>query len=189
MRVPSLLCFVFAIAAICAAQDSNFPAGPQYLMNFGSPLFLRPIATPTLSLSQAPPASAVAEAGKGVELSLTQATPPNPIDLFPIFYGNAAVQESRAPSEPVTPSEPAAATQSPAISGTSGLIEISGAALPSNLPPSIVNVGVQEVVDAPILRERGYGVTLAEASAYWKTHKPHAARVFTNRDVERFHGG
>ena len=183
MRFRSLLCFLFALGATCAAQDSNFPAGPQYLMNFGSSTFLRSIATPTLSLSQSPFASAAAEAGNGVELSLTQATPQNPLDLLPIFYGNTALQPSPAPSEPLAPGEP------PVITENSSVIEISGAPVPTNLPASIVNVGVQEVVDAPILRERGYGVTLAEASVYWKTHKPHATRVYTNRDVERWHGG
>jgi hypothetical protein len=182
MRFRSLLCFLFALGVTCAAQDSNFPSGPQYLMNFGSSTFLRSIATPTLSLSEAPPASAAAEAGNGVELSLTPATPQNPIDLLPIFYGNAP-QESPAPSEPLTPSEPPVTTES------SSVIEISGAPVPANLPASIVNVGVEEVVDVPILRARGYGVTLVEASAYWKTHKPHATRVYTNHDVERLHGG
>jgi hypothetical protein len=183
MRFRSLLCFLFALGVTCAAQDSNFPSGPQYLMNFGSSTFLRSIATPSLSLSEAPRASAVAEAGNGVQLSLTQATPQIPINLLQIFYGNAAPQESPASSEPLASDELRATTEN------SRVIEISGAPVPADLPASIVNVGVEEVVDAPILRERGYGVTLAEAAGYWKTHKPHATRVYTNRDVERLHGG
>jgi hypothetical protein len=182
MNFRYLLCFLFIVAAVSCAQDSNFSAGPQYLMNFGSPTFLRSIATPTLSLSEAPPASAAAEAGYGVQLSLTSATPQTPIDLLPIFYGNAARLEPSALTEPAAPTEPPTTTEN------SSVIEISGAPVPANMPASIVNVGVQEVVDAPILRERGYGVTIAEASAYWKTHKPHAARVYTNRDVDRLHG-
>src|ERR1700722_314047 len=105
LRFRSLLCFFFALGATCAAQDSNFPAGPQYLMNFGSSTFLGSIATPSLSLSEAPRASAVAEAGNGVQLSLTQATPQIPINLLRIFYGNAAPQESPASSEPLASDE------------------------------------------------------------------------------------
>ena len=39
------------------------------------------------------------------------------------------------------------------------------------------------------LREQGYGVTLAEVAAQWRAHRPHASRRYTNRDVERLHGG
>ncbi len=167
MRFRSLLCFSLALGAICAAQESNFPAGPQYLMNYGSPLFFQSIATPSLSLS--PPANPTAEAGGGVQLSLTPGPIQKPLDLLPIYYG-------------------AAAGENPAATESSSLIEISGAELPATLPPSIVNVGVQEVADAQSLRLLGYGVTVAEAASFWKTHKPHAVRVFTNQDVERLHG-
>jgi hypothetical protein len=71
---------------------------------------------------------------------------------------------------------------------TDEVIELSGATAPAGLPASIINVGVQETVDAQELRLRGYGVTVSEASAFWKVHKPRAVRVFTNRDVEKLHG-
>ena len=173
MRFWSLLCLLFVLAGICAAQDSNFSKGPQYLMNYGSPMFLRPIATPTLSLGEVSPAGAAAEAGYGTEFTITSAAPQNPIDLFPIYYGEPKANDAVSDTSSVTPS----------------VIEISGATAPANLPASIVNVGVQETVDAQALRERGYGVTVSEASSFWKTHRPHAVRVFTNRDVERLHGG
>ena len=51
MRLASLFCFLIALAGISAAQDTNFPVGPQYLITGDSPMFLHPIATPTLSLS------------------------------------------------------------------------------------------------------------------------------------------
>jgi len=35
------------------------------------------------------------------------------------------------------------------------------------------------------LKLRGYGVTLPEASAYWKTHKAAASHHYTNTDIER----
>lgn len=170
MRFCSLLCVVFAVVGISAAQDSNFSAGPQYLMNFGSPMFLRPIATPTLSLSETTPASLPAtEAVTATETSSASAGSQGQINLTRIFWGGPETSE--------------------AVTETASVIEISGAQPPSNLPASIVNVGVQETVDAQALRERGYGVTVSEASSFWKIHKPHAVRVFTNRDVDRLHGG
>ena len=87
MRFCGWLCFFFALVGICSAQDSNFPVGPQYLMNYGSPLFMRPIATPTLSLGEASPARAAAEAGNGTQFSVTSAATQSPLDLFPIYYG------------------------------------------------------------------------------------------------------
>src|SRR5580692_4646860 len=51
---PALYFYSFlALSAIAFAQnaDTNFSAGPQYLMNSSSPNLLRPIATPSLSLS------------------------------------------------------------------------------------------------------------------------------------------
>jgi hypothetical protein len=32
-------------------------------------------------------------------------------------------------------------------------------------------------------------VTLGESASFWKSHKLHASRVYTNADVERLHGG
>jgi len=173
MRLYGLLLFGMALTGIAAAQDSNFSVGPQYLMNYGSPTFMRPIATPTLSLSEtAPVAMAAPEASSSSGSSLgnsaePSAAIPQPSDLASVYWGS---RES-----------------SPAIE-TGVVIEVSGATPPANLPASIVNVGVQETVNAQELRERGYGVSVAQASAFWKAHKPRAVRVFTNRDVEKFHG-
>jgi hypothetical protein len=170
MRICGLLCFVLALAGVGAAQDSNFAVGPQYLMNYGSPMFMRPIATPTLSLSEtaAPAAVVTPEASYSSSAGTSVSVPVQP-DLRRVYWGSQDETE-------------------PAVE-TGGVIEISGAAPAANLPASIVNVGVQETVDAQALRLRGYGVTVSEASAFWKVHKPHAVRVFTNRDVERLHGG
>jgi hypothetical protein len=180
MRFCGWLCFLIAAAGICAAQESNFSTGPQYLM-IGSPMFLRPIATPTLSLSETPATTSapVTEAAVASETSV----PPiatRQADLTRVYWG------SRDAAEPA--SETASATTSSTNTETTSVIEITGNAPPSNLPVSIFNVGVEETVDAQSLRERGYGVTVSEASSFWKTHKPHAVRTFTNRDVERLHG-
>ncbi len=183
MRFGAVLGLLFALVGACAAQETSFPVGPQYLITTDSALFLRPIATPSLSLS-APltglsAAAAATETVAAPETGTTSVTEtasaptssalPPPVNLSRIFWGSPETGEQ--------------------VSETSNVIEISGAATPSNLPESIVNVGVGELTDSSSLRERGYGVTVAEASAYWKTHKPRAPRVYTNRDIERFHSG
>lgn len=169
MRFCSLLCFVFAVAGVCLAQDSNFSTGPQYLMNYGSPQFLRPISTPSLSLSTPTASIPATEAVAPPETPSSPSTgSQSPADLARVYWGGPDVN---------------------AAASETSVIEVSGTTAPTNLPASIVNVGVQETADAQSLRERGYGVTVSEASSFWKTHKPHAARVFTNRDIERLHGG
>ncbi len=168
-----LLLFGMTLVGMGAAQDSNFSVGPQYLMNYGSPMFMRPIATPTLSLSESVPMSlAVPEASStsASSVGISAESPvavAQPSDLASIYWGS---RESAAAAEPAA------------------VIEVSGTNPPANLPASILNVGVQETVDAQVLRERGVGVSVSEASAFWKAHKPRAVRVFTNRDVEKFHG-
>ena len=185
MRFCSLLCFLFTLAGISAAQDSNFSVGPQYLMNYGSPMFLRPIATPSLSLSaplaplaptSSPESETVAASGTSsasTGTSAGSATGPafgsqSESDLARIYWGGPEMTEASAETN---------------------VVEISGTATASNLPASIVNVGVQEMVDAKSLGERGYGVTVSEMSSFWKTHKRPATRHYTNRDIERLHGG
>jgi hypothetical protein len=44
------------------------------------------------------------------------------------------------------------------------------------------------MIDTQTLREWGYGVTLGEIASFWKSHKPHTPRVYTNADVDRLHG-
>ncbi len=63
------------------------------------------------------------------------------------------------------------------------VIEITSANLAGPLPASLVEAGVTVGTDAQSLRERGYGLTLGEHAAYWKSHKGQARRVFTNSDL------
>lgn len=72
--------------------------------------------------------------------------------------------------------------------GTSD-IEVSSPKVPASLPASIVNVGVTEMLDPHALRARDYGMDVGEVAAYWKSHKLHASRVYTNADIERLHRG
>jgi hypothetical protein len=162
MRLASFSCLLFVVVGIAAAQDTNFPVGPQYLLT-GSPILAQSIATPTMSLdTPLPPLPSLPEVGPPVT---DQAFIPNPelqhqADLFPIYYGYPM------PSVVVLiSSEP-----------------------PRELPQSIVEAGVTGMTDVQSLRERGYGVPLGETASYWKSHKPRAPRVFTNADVERLHG-
>ena len=140
-------------------------------MTSSSPLFLRPIATPTLSLS-APLASVSAPA--------TEPTPqpPSPFatvssqpDLTRIFWGAPEV----------------AANVSENVTENVSEIEITSAQPTSALPASILDTGVTGMTTVQSLRQRGYGIPLGDTAAFWKTHKPHALRVYTNADVQRLH--
>jgi hypothetical protein len=162
-------------AGIAFGQDTNFPSGPQYLLNSdpmksGSPFFVRPISTPSLSLAAAPlevgasNATGALVAGAGNQSVL----PPNPyalpkIDLLPIYYG----------APPASVVEISFAPESSA----------------NELPASILGTGVWQMTTAKALRERGYGVTLVEAASYGKAQTRHVNRVYTNADIDRLHSG
>jgi hypothetical protein len=175
MRFARLLFFLFVVillAGISLAQeqkDTNFDAGPQYLVTSGSSIFLRPIATPSLTLGstlEAQPANPVTETSTEIPATALAQAP----DLTRVYYGG--------------PVEPA-----PEVSE----IEISSARVPTALPESIMqasimDVGVGAIVDSQSLRERGYGMNLGEVAAFWKEHKLHAPRVYTNADITRLAG-
>jgi hypothetical protein len=171
MRVScSCMLLVFSALGIASAQDTNFPSGPQYLVTYGSPLFARPISTPSTSFTQSPLEVGASNAtGILIAGAETQTvSPPSPdappkVDLFPIFYGGP----------------------------TASVVEISFRSEPSSnpLPASILDTGVWQITSAQALRERGYGVTLVEATTYGKTQIRHANRVYTNADIERLHSG
>ncbi|MFZ1140503.1 MAG: hypothetical protein WAN76_15075 [Candidatus Sulfotelmatobacter sp.] len=163
MRLGSLFCLLFLLVGITAAQDTNFPVGPQYLVTFGSPMFARPIATPTLWLDvPLPPIPSLPEVGPviGNQPYIENPELQHEVDLFPIYYGYPM------PS----------------------VVELTSAEPPRELPASIVDVGVAGITNAQSLREQGYGVPLGDTASFWKAHKPHAPRVYTNADVERLHG-
>ena len=154
-----LLGLLLMLAGSSAAQETNFPVGPQYLITSGSPLFLQPIATPSLLFGSGLPApSADSENATADEETVVPAAfeAQRQIALPSIYYGLPQVS----------------------------VVEIaSGEAV--SLPASILGPGVAEFTTPQALRERGYGVTLAEAAARWKTHTLRARRVYTNEDVER----
>ena len=166
MRLLGLTCLLLSLAGICVAQDTNFPVGPQYLMNYGSPLLLQPIATPTFSFGTPPASAAVAAIEVGSEEQPGPTTTRVQTDLPRIYYGEPKISEHGGEK--------------------ASEIEITSAQ-PVNLPASILNVGM-ELTDAKSLQERGFGMTLAEAAAFRKANKIRASHIYTNRDIARLHG-
>jgi hypothetical protein len=169
----SFLCgaiLVFACLGAAFGQETNFSRGPQYLMN-GSPLFARSLATPSISLAGPPlevgAANATADLIAGAEMQTT--VPPSPdafpvADLYPIYYGVAPVQ----------------------------LVEIDSsqeAVSRADLAARRLSTGVGRLTTPQELRRLGYGMTLGEAAVYSKSQARHAARIYTNADIERLHGG
>jgi hypothetical protein len=165
MRLATPFCLLIALAGISAAQDTkdtNFSTGPQYLVTSGSTMFLRPIATPSMSLEAALPGlPSLPQIGPAVEDQAFVANPElqHVANLFPIYYGYPM------PS----------------------VVELTSAELPRELPASITDAGVTGFTTAQSLRERGYGMPLGDTASFWKAHKRPAAHVYTNADVQRLH--
>ena len=172
MRIRALLCFLPFLIAYSAAQDTNFAAGPQYLLT-GSPLLVHSIATPSLSLdAPLPPIEAQnvssAEATNGVAYN-TNPQLEHQANLIPIYYGEPNYYQVPDASV-VEISFPEGATQS--VTG---------------LPASIVESGVTQFVDPQGLPVQSYGMPLGDVAAYWKSHKPPARHSYTTGDLKRFH--
>ena len=158
MRFSHLLLLLVAFPGFSLAQDTNFSVGPQYLSITGPSIFLQPIATKTMALDA--PLSPVPSPR---EVRPPQPFVSNPVlegqaDLFPIYYGY--------PPLPVI-----------WLVGTQ----------PGELPASITTVSYIEFVDPQTLRERGIGVSVAEAAAFSRGHRTAAVKVYTNDDLQRFH--
>jgi hypothetical protein len=208
MRIGHLLCLL-VLAAVSCAQDTNFAVGPQYLVTSDATLFLRPIATPSLSLSEPlpstpepfPPIRGVSSEGVTVA-----ETPSEPVRLSSqeffarVYWGEHTPDEVTArfivtptlslSEQPAIPSvmemneEAAQRTPAEPEREATGRIEISLARRPSS--SGVVQVGVTGTTDARRLSEGGYGVTMGQAASSAR-NKPHATRFFTNRDIERLH--
>jgi len=166
-RYLVLLGLIPFLAAPSFAQDTSFSAGPQYLITT-DPMFLHSIATPSLSLGEGAPAAVIPFATQTVatepvptETALPPSTgTPSVTDFSRIYWGSP-------------------------VAAPSSEIEITSAALPPNLPAGIFEPGVTGITNAQTLRQRGYGLSVAEAAAYSKANKRRASRVFTNEDLAR----
>lgn len=199
MRLKTVLALLPLLAGFCFAQDTNFTVGPQYLITNGSPLTIRPIATPSLSLGEAHPF--VADVNTAQPLAGQTSSAPSDTFLGAVYWGehkdaeivarrletpSASVSDTalymnyvtgQIPQASGSPAETAETPSAPSV------IEIAGALLPPNLPASILDVGVTGMTDSQSLMTRGYGVPLGDVAAYWKSHKPAAPHVFTNSDI------
>ena len=205
MRVHRVLLPLLVLVGFSVAQDTNFPVGPQYLVTIGNPMLLRPIATPSLSLS-----------GKTLAGTSEVPTPTEPPAFAPletvvyldnVYWGEHKPDEvvARRIEPPImspdqtagymnfvasqlTPPAPAPSTETTALEAGSSVIELTGAPMPANLPASILDVGVMGRADLLLLQERGYETSLGDVAAYWKSHRRSSSRVFTNSDVIRLRG-
>ena len=170
MRLAGLSILLLALTAACFAQDTNFAVGPQYLITKDSTLFLRPIATPSISLT-APLASISTTVSEPTAAAQTSSLPtgsPSQPDLTRIYWGGPEVNQ--------------------VASGNVSEIEITSRPPLQPLPASFIDSGVTGITDVQALRTLGFGVTLGETASYWKAHKPHTNHVYTNADVQRLHG-
>ncbi len=152
-----LLLFMLLVAGFCSAQDTSFGAGPQYLITTTNTKFLRPIATPSMSLdAPLPGIPTLPQIGPAVAEQPYVSDPllDHQPDLFPIYYGY--------PEIPV--------------------VELSGNA-PREVPASVNDTGYVGFTSVQSLVERGYGVSVAEDASFWKAHKRAVVRVYTNADI------
>jgi hypothetical protein len=194
------------------AQDTNFSAGPQYLVPSGNAMFLRSIATPSLDLSTATLAGTT-DVPSIVELPAL-ASGENTVYLHDVYWGEHSPDASFVPllqTPSMTPdqtagymnyvagqgalalpgsySETSESAVSPALPPsqlTAGgdVIELTGGPMPANLPTSIFDPGVTGIFN-PESMQHGYGLSLGEVAAYWKAHKRQAPRIFTDQDLRR----
>ncbi len=160
MRLASLLFLPVALAGISLAQSTDFSVGPQYLVTSPTPQFLRPIATPSISLNA--PLKPLPELPAVGPTVTNQPYVSNPelqhqADLFPIYYGYPPIAD----------------------------IELVSTGSTQELPASINDTGYLNVPNAQSLRSMGLGLTLAQAAAYSKAHKKRTTHVYTNEDLKR----
>lgn len=208
--MPRSLTFLLLLAllGVAAAQDTNFAAGPQYLITTGSPLFLGPIATPSLSLDPGlPPVPNVSAESASAPIS-SPAAAPDETFLGGVYSGDRTTTEivgRRLAPPSMTPSEtawymnavaaavaniPSPPSQTAAEAPPQpSLIEFTFAQPRANLRAAAFDLGATATADAQSIRELGYGASLGDVAAYWKAQKGHASHTYTNRDLQRLHGG
>lgn len=203
MRLRNVLVLLPVLTVASFAQDTNFAAGPQYLITNGSPLTLHNIATPSLSLGEPHPFAANASATEALAETIpSTVSAPSATFLGGVYWGDHTDNEilaRRLDTPSMNVSETAAymnsvaaqvagvptpsTEQAPAIPAGPIVIELTGGPVPSNLPSSIFDAGVTGMTNGQLLAVRGYGAPLGDIAAYWKSHKRATAHVFTNADV------
>ena len=199
MRICGFMLLLLTMSAFSAAQDTNFPVGPQYLL-----------ATPGSEHGSdlGPPPPPVVETH--FALGPTYLIPsPFPLLLQPISTPSMSFPSglTQSPTLVTTVSEPKADEATFGMVSAvldegartelfstyygypqSSVIEIAfrnAAEREAELPASISYAGVIEITSVQALRDRGYGSSPADAAARWKAHTVRAHRVYTNDDIER----
>jgi hypothetical protein len=201
MRLQPFLVLLVVLVGISAAQETNFPSGPQYLVTVENTMLLRPIATPSSSLSGVGLAG-TSEVPRPVEPPV-YAPDETVVYLQNVYWGEHNAEEvfgRRLEPPTMTPDQTAwymnfvasqiTASQVPSMETAEAVagpqvIELAGGPMPTSVPSSIFDTGVTGTTDPQSLLQRGYGLSLGEVAAYWKTHKRQAPRVFTNQDLHR----
>jgi hypothetical protein len=179
MRISSLIFSLSAmglfltVAGSVAAQDTNFSTGPQYLVTQGSPLFARPISTPSISLETQMQQPAEHDAGgkplveTGIPPAQAQSDQQPPVKFSSLYYGTSVA--SSVP-QPVPESE---------LEPT----------FPQQTSKRIFESGVAELLDPQALRRLERGASLAEEVSRWKNLKITSPHTYTNEDIERLRQG
>jgi hypothetical protein len=176
MRFSCLVCLLFWVVGLAAAQQTypeqtttNFSSGPQYMVNTPNPQFLQPLETPHASPTQQ---MGTTSPQSGQTEPITVPGVPGPANLPQIYWGNWYSGDWEQP--PMPEGEEVTAPESEYA---------------RPLPPGFFDAGVTAMTTDRILREEGYGMTVAEAARYWKAHKTPVAHVYTNKDIERLPRG
>jgi hypothetical protein len=160
MRCRGLVCLPLVLLGVSFAQNTNFASGPNYLITADSTQFLRPIATPSLSLNAPlPPLPSLPEIGPAVTNQPYTTSPElqDQANLFPIYYGYPRIVD----------------------------VEVTSTQPSGELPASMNETGVVDVPSQVWLREHGYGVALAKVAADARAHKRAPTRVYTNEDIQQ----
>lgn len=190
---------VISLAGLSFAQDTNFSAGPQYLVTTGSPMLMQTIATPSLSLNAPMPDPYIGatQLASGV---ISDPSPAVPSKTFwpDVLWGQDQPVTARVVTPSATPeettfytyatanvsvAESVQTTETAEVPAKSSVIEITSAEMPPNLPASIFDAGVTGTAGPEWLLSRGYGVSLGDFARYWKSRKRSSAHVFTNEDL------
>ena len=200
---------VVVLAGFSFAQDTNFSAGPQYLITNGSPLLLQPISTPSLSFGSglsdpylsstelapsqitSPVSSSTADTATNVYLGEVM-WGVHPADTIvgrrmetPIVAADQIATYTYSPTSEASNTLPNPLTVPIESVSPPSVIELASSTTPTNLPPSIVDAGVTGTADVQSLLNRGYGVLLADFARNMKSRKRSGGRVFTNEDLQR----
>jgi hypothetical protein len=166
MRISAYVSCLFLLAGLSVAQDTNFRPGPQYLDTFPPGTYLAPIATPSLTF---PAMKSSAEVAAEEQTMGVQTSAPLPeIDYVPglsgVYWGVPAESTyyDQAPPEEVSASGPH-----------------------NLLPQGFMDLGVWKVTSQRALQLQGYGLSLVQASRYWKAHEPAITPLYTNADIAK----